>query len=224
MRIFRNIEQLKLYKSLDTLKILTFWKIIQDKNILLLDFDYFEGKKYSDKQKNEIEQLWNRLYDEYYVLIDDPKSRHKMDKSFKEFILRSKINDIRHYIDFLISLLKGVGYVEYEVIMKYEQEAYKSIKLIDSRIKLDLFGGINNNIEYLNKFMNGLINKYNIDINSNNDKTVAKEINNVYEVVASAESWLERSLKIDDMVVAHWIAIEKQVKQKQKASLKNGKR
>jgi hypothetical protein len=41
--------------------------------------------------------------------------------------------------------------------------------------------------------------------------------------VASAESWLERTLPIDDIVVTRWISYQKQIKDKQKAQQKNGK-
>lgn len=219
MRILKNT--LKLYRSLDTLKILTFWKIIQDKNILLLDFDYFDGKKYSNKQKFEIEQLWTRLYDEYYILNNDPKSKYKIDKTFKELRLRELIELIKYNYDFLLSLKRGYGIVDDADILKYEQECYKRLKELDKRIKPKFFDGIDANLEYLNKFMSSLINTYNREV-KDNESNVKSEINNVYEVVASVESWLERSLPIDDITVIRWLAYEKQVKDKQKAQ-KNGK-
>lgn len=221
MRIFRNTKTLNLYKSLDTLKILTFWKIIQDKNILLLDFDYYDGKEYSNKDNQEIEQLWTRLYDEYYVLHNDPKSKHKIDKTFKELRLRELIELIKYNYDFLISLKKGYGIVEDEDIMRYEQECYARLKGLDKRIKINNFDGIESNLKYLSKFINSLINTYNREV-KDNEKAVNNEVKNVYDVVASVESWLERSLPIEDITVTRWLAYEQQVKNKQKAH-KNGK-
>ena len=224
MRIFRNIikNKIKVYNSLDSLKILTFWNIVKDKNSLLLDSNYFEGKKYSKNQLNEIESTWLKLYDEYYVLLDDSKSKFKMDKTFNELKLRDKINQLKNNVDYL-ELLKGyVGILPYEDIIKYEQETYSRVKIIDKRIKIKLFDGINPNLEVLNRAINSLINKYNSEHKTNKEQVV-KEISNVYDVVASAESWMERNLNINDMVVSHWIAIQKQILQKQKAQQKNGK-
>jgi len=223
MLIFRNIKPINYYKSLDKLKILTFWQIIKDKNILLLDVDYSDSKKYSKKQLNELEELWLRLYDEYYILLDDSKSKFKMDKTFEELKLRDKINQIKHNYDFLNKDLRSlIGLIPDEDIVKYEQETYARLKLIDKRIKPLYFDGINANLKNLDRVMKSMINRYNID-HKESLKEVEKEIQNVYDVVANAESWLERSIPIDDMVTSHWIAIQNQIKQKQKAQQKNGK-
>lgn len=221
MLTFRNTT-LNYYKSLDKLKILTFWNIIKEKNICLLDIDYKENKKYSKNQLSEIESTWLKLYDEYYVLLDDTKSRHKMSKSFDELKIRDKINQIKHNYDFLINLTKYIGVIPTKDIVKYEQETYERLKLIDKRIKPLYFDGIEANLKNLDRVLKALINKYNID-HKESQKNIEKEIQNVYDVVANAESWLERSIPIDDMVVSHWIAIQNQIKQKQKAQQKNGK-
>lgn len=226
MRIFQNItkNKLHLYTSLDTLKILTFWDILKYKNALLLDFDYYEGKKYSDDQKNEIEQLWSRLYDEYFVLRDSSKTRSQLIKAFDELHLREKITQIKNNIDFLLELKKFTGLMPDEDILKYEQEVYNNLKTIDKKIKPKYFEGLDANIINLDKVLKSYINRYNLE-HKKRDENVAKEIKNVYEVVANAESWLERNLNINDMVVSHWLAIENQIEEKRKAQIKkNGTR
>ena len=60
-------KKLSIHKSLDTLKILTFWDIIKKDNALLLDVEYFEGKKYKKAELNLISSTWALLYDEYFV-------------------------------------------------------------------------------------------------------------------------------------------------------------
>jgi hypothetical protein len=216
MLIYRNI---KLINSLDNLKILTFWKILKDKNVLLLDAEYKEGKKYSKGQLNEMQNTWLKLYDEYYVLLDDSKSRSNMSKTFNELQLRDKINQIKYNYDFLVSLLKCENDID---VSKYEQETYARLKVIDKRIKPKYFEGIQANLDNLNRVIKSLVNKYNIE-HKENQSNVQKEIDNVYDVVASAESWLERTLPIDDIVVTRWISYQKQIKDKQKAQQKNGK-
>ena len=220
--ISKNTKPINHFESLDKLKILTFWNIIKHKNILLLDVDYDENKKYKSSQVEEINNTWLRLYDEYYVLLDDSKSRFKMGKSFDELKQRDKIGQVKNNYDFLVTLKKYVGIIPNEDISKYEQETYRNVVKIDKRIKPLFFEGIDTNISNLDKVLKSLINRYNAD-NKKNEQEVNKQIQNVYDVVASAESWLERSIPIDDMVVSHWVAIEKQINNKQKAQQKNGK-
>ena len=222
MLTFQNTKPIKYYKSLDKLKILTFWEIIKTKNILLLDFDYVDGKKYSQEQLKDLEETWLRLYDEYYILNNDASAKFKMNKTFDELKLRDKINQIKYNYDFLVSLSQYRGQISDNDISQYEQQTYERLKKIEPKIKPLYFDGIEANLNNLERVIKALINRYNQQ-HKDNAKQVQKEIDNVYEVVANAESWLERNLNINDMVVSHWIAIEKQIKDKQKAQKKNGK-
>lgn len=220
--ILKSTKPIELFDSLDTLKILTFWQIIKDNDFTLLDVNYKKGKEYTKTQLKSIQKVWLRLYDEYYILIDDSKSKHKINKLFNELKLRDKIQQVKNNLDFLITLKKYSNLLPKEDFAKYEQEIYTNLKLIDKRIKPKYFDGIDENVKNLDRVLKSLINKYNIE-NKYRVKEVQKEINNVYEIVASAESWLERSIPVNDMVVSHWAAILKQVKQRQQASQKNGK-
>lgn len=224
MRIFQNLtDKIKVFDSLDTLKILLFWEITRSKNALLLDVNYSKTKKYSQKDVDLCEQTWLKLFDEYFVLRKNQETKGNLLKSFDELKLREKITQINNAIEFLETLKKQIGFISNEDIIKYEQELYATLKKIDSRIKPLFFDGIDANIINLGKVLKSLINKYNIEFKEK-DKVVKKEVKNVYEVVANAESWLERSLDVENMVVSRWIAYEKQVADKQKAQIKNGKR
>lgn len=224
MRIFQNLtDKIKVFDSLDTLKILLFWEITRSKTALLLDKNYSKTKKYSKRDVELCERTWLKLFDEYFILRQNQETKGNLLKSFDELKLREKITQINNAIEFLETLKKQIGFISNEDIIKYEQELYATLKKIDNRIKPLLFDGIDANIINLGKVLKSLINKYNIEFKEK-EKAVKKEIKNVYEVVANAESWLERSLDVENMVVSRWIAYEKQVADKQKAQLKNGKR
>ena len=130
-----------------------------------------------------------------FVLLDDGKSKHKMDKTFNELKLRDKITQIKDNYDFLVTLKSYEGHLPIEDIARYEQETYNTIKLIDKRIKPKLFEGIDANLINLDKVLKSFINKYNND-HKDNAKEIEKEISNIYDVVANAESWMERNLNI----------------------------
>ena len=225
MLTFQSTTQIKYAKSLDNLKILTFWDIIKTKNLFLLDFDYNDSKEYSKKQSKEMVNTWSTLYDEYYVLTEDPTSRAKMSKTFDELKLRTKINQVKNNYEFLLQLLEFRGDFLEEDFKKYEQETYARLIIVERKIKPLYLDGVEANLNMLDKVLKALVNKYNQEHKEEVDKLkqVDKEISNVYDVVASAESWLERNLDINTMVVSHWVALQKQIKNKQKAQQKNGK-
>jgi hypothetical protein len=223
MRILPNLRgKLELFDSLDNLKILTFWEITREKNAMLLDKNYSKTKKYTKNEVKICEDLWLKLFDDYYKLRDNNDSKSNLIKSFDELKLREKINQINNTIDFLETLKKQIGFISNEDVIKYEQECYAMLKKIDNRIKPLFFEGIDANIVNLGKVLKSFINKYNIAFKEK-EKVVKKEVKNVYDIVANAESWLERNLDVENMTVSRWIAYEKQILQKQKAQQKNGK-
>lgn len=205
-----------MYQSLETLKILTFWKITKDKDVRLLDVNFKDGKKYTKKEIEALEALWLRLFDEYFTLRDRQDSKRNLIKSFDELKLREKINQVKNAIEFLETLKNQIGFISNDDIIKYEQECYNNLKKIDSRIKPLYFDGIDANLVNLSKVLKSFINKYNVAFKEQ-EKVIKNEVSNVYDIVASVESWLERNLDVDNMSVSRWLAYEKQVEQKQKS-------
>lgn len=205
-----------MYESLDTLLILDFWKITKEKNVKLLDKNYHINKKYTVKEVEQLDALWLKLFDEYYSLRDSQESKRNLTKSFDELALREKIKQVKNAIEFLEYLKQQIGFISNDDIIKYEQECYNNLKKIDKRIKPLPFDGIDANLVNLSKVLKSFINKYNIAFKEQ-EKVIKNEVKNVYDVVANAESWLERNLDIEKISVSRWIAYEKQISQKQKA-------
>ena len=206
---------MRLHNSLDTLKILTFWNIIKENNIFLIDKDYIEGKTYTKAEAEKVDAKWNELYDEYYELSNDVLIKSDLDKRFKYLKLSSKIKELRNNYEYLIKVYTNIKHIGMINAVKFENEAYKRIKLIEKRIRFT--DDIQANLKAVERVILALTNQLNqIDLK----EASKKGINNVYEVVANAESWIGRNLDIENMVVSHWLAIQKQVKQKQNAQKK----
>lgn len=221
MRIFQNLrgKQLKYYNSLDKLKILTFWDILKEKNPFLLDMEYYEGKKYTKKQENEINDIWLDLYDEFFIKMDNSKSRVDLSKSFDELILRHKINKIVRFAEVLQLIKENIDYIPLESLSQYEQEIYDKLVKFDKKIKPKYFDGIDVNLKNLDKVLKSYINKYNQDYKK--DVKDTKELD-IYDVVVNAESWLDgKNLDIENMVASKWISYMKQINRKKKAQDKN---
>lgn len=221
MRILKNIirkrtKKLKCYTSLDTLKILTFWTIIKDNNYLLLDKNYTPDTTYTPKQHQQLSTLWLELYDAYFLLTNDAKTKRDLDLKFKELSIISKITELKNNYDYLLKLKEYNGILPVKTSVQLEQDTYQRITLIDKRLKPKPFAGLDANLKRIEKFILALTNSYN-QIQASLKKIPNQQIENIYKVVANAESWLERNININTMVVSHWVALQQQIQQKQQA-------
>lgn len=220
----KNTTKLHLYNSLDTLKILTFWEIIRTKNACLLDFDYFEAKKYTPEQQNEIAGLFIRLYDEFYVLRDNTESKRVIDKGFDDMTIDSQILNIEQNRLFLVQLKEFVGILPDNQIKENAQRTYdrlKGLPSIGSKIKLKYDASLDDNIKLLERVMNALHNTKSLNADKV-EKKVKEEIKNVYEVVGWVEAELNRNLIIEDIVCSRWIVYENQALEKQRLRTQDG--
>ena len=216
-------RKLHLYKSLDTLRILTFWKIIKDNNPLLLDKEYFDGKKYSKSKLKEINNTWQLLYDEYFILRDDSISKREFEKHFDGLILKARILNLYNIIKAFDLLKNDSGTIPDKYIQEKRLMLYKQAENISKKIKVQYFNDLDLDIDYLIRFYNSMQNSYNLNYKPK-QQVDEKQIKNVYDIVANIESWLERSIDIETLSVEHWLAYEKQVNTKQKlAKQKDGK-
>ena len=204
---------LRLNKSLDQIKILTFWEILKTGNILLLDAKYKENKYYSKKSLAKIKETFSKLYDEYFKLRDDFASKEVIKNKYEALKYARIITHLKQNIDFLLILKKHEKNHKKINITELEYKTYDRVKSVNSRIKIEPIKGIDYNVGIISKFILSLTNRLN-EINANQKKTEKKEVSNFYETVAYAESWLERSLDVNNMVVSHWVALEKQIQQK----------
>lgn len=223
MRNTVTLSSLEIPKSLDKIRIILFWEILKERNPLLLDVNYFEGKQYSKEAQDYIVNTWYQLYDDYFEQRNDQKTKLTLSKTFEESKLLFKINTLVSNYNFLVALQRDYKEIlDDKTFISYEQEIYSLFKKIDSRIKLRLFEGVDVNLKTVKRFMESLQNTYNIK-KGKTEKQIDKEITNVYDVVVKVEQILERSIpNINDISVLQWISYEKIANEKIKAK-KNGK-
>ena len=209
------------YKSLEKLPILLFWDILKTSNECLLDIDYYDSKKYNPDVKHELSKEWERLYDEYFLLRNDTKSKVELSKGFEGLKLLTEINLVNSHLNLFRELYILEGHLDAKEVYNKRMDLYKTLKNIYPRIKPQLFNSVELDVEYVGKIHRGLQNSYNLNHKPLN-KVYDNQVQNVYDVVANVESWLERSLPINDVTVSRWLAYEKQVIKKQIAQ-SNGK-
>jgi len=218
-----TLKNLEIPKSLDKVRIILFWEILKERNPLLLDPNYKDGKVYSKEAQDYIVQMWYGLYDDFYTQKNDQKTKLVLSQSYDEIKLQFKINTFVSNYNFLASLQKDYkGILSNEQFTEYEQWFYKSFKELDNRIKLKYFDGVEANLKIVKRFIDSLQNAYNLK-KKKVDKGVEQEITNVYDVVTKVEQILERSIpNINEISVLQWLSYEKRANEKIKA-VKNGK-
>src|SRR5690348_4844742 len=67
--------------NLESLKIVTFWKIVETNDVELLDAKYKHGNKYSNEQIIYLNSYWVKLYDEFYNLRNNKSGKYLMNKN-----------------------------------------------------------------------------------------------------------------------------------------------
>lgn len=216
-------KSLQVFKDLFELRIITFWNILKDKNVFLLDKEYFEGKTYTKEEETELNLLFDTLYDEFFKQVNSQKSKKLIQNRMNEIAISIKINALISNSNLLVTL-----HNEYKEILdentfsQYEQKVYSFIRQIEPKIKLQYFSGVEYNLNQIQSFIRALevSNKANKDYN---DKGIEHQIKNIYDVVASVESALGRSLtNIETMSVMQWLSYQKQYDEILK-SKRNGK-
>lgn len=216
-------RKLHIYNSLDTLKILTFWNIISEDNIYLLDKNYKEGKKFSKREQDTIDFTWSKLQDDYFTLRTDSKSKMDLEKSLDGLDVVRKLTALDTALKSLKTISLLIGLEDEEEIYKKRKLLYSKLEKVNHRIKFNHFRTINEDFEYLTKFYLSLQNTYNLN-HKKKKKNEKEQVRNVYKVVANVESWLDgKNLDMDNMVVSRWLAYEEQVINKQKQQQQNKK-
>lgn len=214
---------MELINSLDKLRIILFWDILKEQNYFLLDVNYSKDKKYSEKQKEQMLEVWYSLYDEYYKAKNDQKAKLFLSKAINEMKLKVRIDNIVSTANFLVDLenyYKDI--LEDEQFLEYEHKLYSLIKELEPKIKFRLFDGIPTNLKIIQSVVNALTTQLTLMQKKTTEK-IEEEVTNVYKVVARVEQILERSIpNINEISVMQWLAYEEIANEKFK-SVKNGK-
>lgn len=205
-----------LIRSLDKLKILLFWEILKTKNPLLLDGDYMPDKQYTEEEQSYIVQQWEIMYDSYFQLKNDGKSKVVLQKSYEVMILSYKIKLLNDTLNFLKWHTEIRDLLPPERQNEQEQQIYALFKKVEPDLNIRYFEGIQVNTEVVNRRIAALQNKYN-RLKQDNEKEVEKQVDNVFSVIAKVSKITQMQLNAQNMVVTEWLAYEQMAKETIKA-------
>ena len=154
-QIFQKEQSTLTSLTLNNLKHITFLEIIKKQQYVLLDKDYSEKKKYSEKDLLFLKQSWEQLQDDVFTLENSREYKAFLQKSIDKMLLIEKIRLIENYAKLLIWLSdKHFLYAELEKENEFReklQSIYAQIVAHDKRIKIKYFDPINVNLKTLER-------------------------------------------------------------------------
>jgi hypothetical protein len=204
-------------QSLDNLKILVFWEILKSKNPKLLDLNYMPDKEYTAEEEEFIVHTWELLYDSYYQVKEDSKSKLVLDKQFNVMMLEFQINQFIHYIKMWEHLDSVKELLELKMYTEYQCLLIRAFNSVDSTLNLNLLDSTETNIKRIERRLFALQAKHK-RIADDNKKEIDKQVDNVFSVIVRVARITESKLDAHSMVVTEWLAWEKEAKEVLKAN------
>lgn len=212
----QNISEstsLQVYNSLQEISALLFHDIKFSGNILKLDKDFKENKKYEDVDIIQINETWLKLYDEYFEKTDDPRFRKELKNKKDSFRLLCAITKGKEFIDLLEFISNNEEYIPNESHLEVVTTIGKGLKKLAREFHFDIEKPLKEIISHNVKVLGGLQTRYELQFKK--DLNVEKkDITLFYEIKAQIESVLQKDYIPDHINMLQWIAYEKQYKKR----------
>lgn len=196
---------MRIYRSLETLPIITFWKIQKDENILLLDIDYKEGKVYSNADIAEIENVWLKMQDEYFVMQDSPESEKHLRSINEKLKLSLKLQTLQDIGNAFVYLLQVADVVDEKWFSAEKNKAYDLLKKCAPNYKGNSFKTIPEILSDISQLMKSTTNIYNERVKVLGNKA-EKKIENIFKTIAKIGAAIGMQLNPHTMSVSEYIA------------------
>jgi len=217
---------MKLTNNLRELNIITFFDILLEGNIKLLDSEYNQNKEYTEEQLKEIDNTWLSLYDRYFELKNDIQARAYLQNQSRLLELNVKIKALQVIHDKLaeinsIYVNDRLQAIDFEIVAETKQNAFRQINLIDDRIKIKPLDSVSEICTKLQSVLKAFSNELNT-ISTNQEKRSEKVRNSVFDIIVNVEVGLEMKLgNPKEISVEQFIAYENKLKEKIKRLEKN---
>lgn len=217
----------KIYNSIQDLKILVFWQIVNTGDHLYLYKKHKDNIKYTAAEEQAAYNIWVTISDEYFVLKKDEKAKIYLEKRNEELKLKTRIELYREAVESLILAHEQSFYIDKISASKLIEKAYETIKKVEPKTKIDPIKSVDTNIDTCTDVITAMISKYNRKFKEVKE-ILQEEVADSYQLIANVEDILDRNIgNVNKMCVAQYVAYERNAKRKianiKAAKLKNGK-
>jgi len=209
-------QSISAYKSLKEISALTFNAIKFEGDVRLMDKAYDNSNVYNPKTIKALQDAWISLYDEYYVRVDDRKSKKDLQKKTKEFSLLFSIKQGDEFLVLLQYLKDNEEFVPIESYESALNTLVEGLKTLSKSFKWDLNKTTQENIDKNKSILEGLTTRYNRtkEPKKEEEKEIKTDISTFYDLKANIEMVLDKNNISEGINMLEWIAYEKQYKRK----------
>ena len=195
-------QNTSIFQSLKSVNIELWNEILETGNEFLLDAEYFEGKKYSEKTTKEINETYLKFYDEFFIKLDNKFAKSSLIETQEKIYLSAKILILIDCVNTLRLIQRN--YKNIAEPIKAENDVYTAVKTISKYVQFKNFNSIDENILIIEKLLAS--NETTFKRKFGETETEQKEVKYSFEKqVVDVEQILGRSIQIENVNVLKWI-------------------
>lgn len=208
-------------ENLETLKILTFWNIVKSNNVELLDKNYFEGKKYSEKEISILSEQWVLLYDEFSNRRTNKSGKFLMKKNYELAEITLKLDLLHDMQNRLILLLNMSGEHLKEFRETRRRQILNEFKSLYPKVKINIFYEIEEILLLIQQVIKSQNNIF-TEKSGVQEKNIDKQIDTIHYVISVLGNNLGYNLDPNTLTCEDFLSKELLVERLSK-SVKNKK-
>jgi hypothetical protein len=199
LRKRKTLENSTIYQSLKSINIGLWFEILETQNINLLDKNYFEGKFYNKFQNKEINEVFSKLYDDFFIRLNNKKAKSNLINSQDKMMLSVKVMVLNECLNTLIFISKN--YSRIHNAYQKELQIYKTIENISKNTK---FKQSNTLLDNINKIKE-LIETNKLSYERKYAEQISEKSYSFEKQLIDVEQVLGRSLNVKECNVIQWI-------------------
>lgn len=194
--------------SLELLKVVQFWKIVETNNIESLNINHKTGVKYSEEQIILLAEHWKNLYDDFYDRRNSKSGKYTFAKNI-EIARLSLILDILGDIENRLIILNNmVGSKELIVFVTIRlNEAIEDLKKLHPKVKVPMFSTPLEVLTIVQSVIKAQTNIFDEKVGVV-EKTVAKQKETIFDIIAIMSKILGYRLDVSTMSCMEFIGHE----------------
>jgi len=213
-------QNTSIFQSLKSVNIELWNEILETGNEFLLDAEYFEGKKYSEKTTKEINETYLKFYDEFFIKLDNKFAKSSLIETQEKIYLSAKILILIDCVNTLRLIQRN--YKNIVEPIKAENDVYKAVKTISKYVQFKNFNSIEDNILIIEKLLAS--NETTFKRKFGETEIEQKEVKYSFEKqVVDVEQILGRTIQIENVNVLKWIEYINLATQISKQRQENGR-
>lgn len=214
-----QLKNITTFQNLKQINIELWNEVIETQNTALLDVNYKYGKKYNASQLKLLDKTFSRLYDDYFLALNNRRAKSNLERSQEKTTLSLKLIVLENAIQTLEFIGRNQRFLK--DYMEKERKVYDSVKIVAKNVQFKPFNTIQENIDILKKVLKSneleYQRKFGDDKEQENNYSFEKQLIDI-------ENVLGRSLDVKNCNVIKWIEYLNKVEQIIQQKESNGRR